>query len=338
MHGAKGLEAPIIFLPDTMQLPKPPETLLWTEREALPLWRPRAEFTVPVYTVEREAVRRRELQEYRRLLYVGLSRAQDRLYVCGWQTRIRRRRCAGTRSAAPGSPRSPPFEFDATALIGRDGWSGEGFRLAGAQTASPILESPAEIARLGRSLPSWVRKPPRPSPTRRSRCFRHGRARSSRPSSRRSGWAGTTVSSAGFSCTGYCRACPSCRPRSTRRRPAGFSRYRCTDSVARSRTSSAARRSRCFATRISPRFSARARKLKCRLSGWSRPVLSGQIDRLVVEETACWSSITRRCARRPRPSGGLTSLSVSSPSTGRLARIYPGHEIRCALLWTEGRG
>src|SRR5438132_9369608 len=87
VHGAKGLEAPVVFLPDTMALPKPPETLLWTEREGLPLWRPPRTQAVPLYVAEREALRRRQLQEYRRLLYVGLSRAQDRLYICGWQTR-----------------------------------------------------------------------------------------------------------------------------------------------------------------------------------------------------------------------------------------------------------
>src|SRR5205823_234070 len=79
VHGAKGLEAPVVFLPDTMQLPNPPDTLLWTERAGLPMWCPRRDLAVPVYAAERRAVRARQLQEYRRLLYVALSRAQDRL-------------------------------------------------------------------------------------------------------------------------------------------------------------------------------------------------------------------------------------------------------------------
>src|SRR5262249_8730002 len=87
VHGAKGLEAPVVFLPDTMQLPNLPDTLLWTEREELPLWCPRRDLSVPLYATERRALRARQLQEYRRLLYVALSRAQDRLYICGWQTR-----------------------------------------------------------------------------------------------------------------------------------------------------------------------------------------------------------------------------------------------------------
>jgi len=38
VHGAKGLEAPIVFLPDTLQLPDWPPRLLWSDDDALPLW------------------------------------------------------------------------------------------------------------------------------------------------------------------------------------------------------------------------------------------------------------------------------------------------------------
>src|SRR5262249_50663006 len=86
VHGAKGLEAPIVFLPDTTQLPDPRAKLLWTETDGLPVWRPHADFACARDTAERQALRRRDLQEYRRLLYVALTRAEDRLYLCGWET------------------------------------------------------------------------------------------------------------------------------------------------------------------------------------------------------------------------------------------------------------
>src|SRR5439155_22892958 len=57
-----------------------------------------------------------------------------------------------------------PFAFDTTARIGREGWSGEGLRLAGMQTAAPVLEPPAEPAASGRSLPPWVRALPPAEP------------------------------------------------------------------------------------------------------------------------------------------------------------------------------
>src|SRR5207245_1840396 len=56
-------------------------------RDALPLGRPPRGPALPFYAAERQGLRARQLQEYRRLLYVALSRAQDRLYICGWQPR-----------------------------------------------------------------------------------------------------------------------------------------------------------------------------------------------------------------------------------------------------------
>ncbi len=85
VHGAKGLEAPVVFLPDTMAVPDPRVALLWSEDE-LPLWKPPGDLAAVRYVTEKEAWRDRQMQEYRRLLYVGLTRAQDRLYICGWQT------------------------------------------------------------------------------------------------------------------------------------------------------------------------------------------------------------------------------------------------------------
>ncbi|HEX5454091.1 MAG TPA: double-strand break repair helicase AddA [Stellaceae bacterium] len=168
VHGAKGLEAPIVFLPDTMQLPDRRTGIVWGEADGLPLWRPRAAFDVPYFTAERDALRRRDLQEYRRLLYVALTRAQDRLYVCGWETRRPATEAphwhALCRAGWHGL--AAPFAFDARPLIGeREGWHGEGLRLEAVQIASPVREAaPSGALRRG-PLPAWVTAPPPPEPT-----------------------------------------------------------------------------------------------------------------------------------------------------------------------------
>jgi ATP-dependent helicase/nuclease subunit A len=165
VHGAKGLEAPIVFLPDTMQLPKPPQALVWSEAEGLPLWCPRQDLAVPFYARQRDALHARQLQEYRRLLYVALTRAQDRLYICGWQTRApRNENCWHTLCRTGLVEIAHPFAFDTAVLIGRDGWCGEGLRLTGPQTVSAAEERPAARARTAGSLPDWVRRPPPPEP------------------------------------------------------------------------------------------------------------------------------------------------------------------------------
>ncbi len=85
VHGAKGLQAPLVILPDTTALPKDDEPLLWADGEhgAVPIWCPHADLRCAGVTTLREAARARQTEEYNRLLYVALTRAEDRLVVCG---------------------------------------------------------------------------------------------------------------------------------------------------------------------------------------------------------------------------------------------------------------
>jgi ATP-dependent helicase/nuclease subunit A len=90
VHGAKGLEAPIVILPDTAGGHESSRTdpLIMLDgfegAARVPLWpAPRLKITREVET--RKAWRKDiELAEYRRLLYVAMTRARDELYVCGY--------------------------------------------------------------------------------------------------------------------------------------------------------------------------------------------------------------------------------------------------------------
>jgi ATP-dependent helicase/nuclease subunit A len=166
VHGAKGLEAPIVFVPDSMQLPDAQVRLLWGAEEGLPLWRPSGGLAAPLYEAERTAARRRDLQEYRRLLYVALTRAQDRLYVCGWQPGRASGEAANwyTLCRAGWTGLLAPFEFDSRPLIRDRGWTGEGLRLASAQTAPPNRDRVRAAAGLPMSAPGWADHPPPPEP------------------------------------------------------------------------------------------------------------------------------------------------------------------------------
>ncbi len=340
MHGAKGLEAPIVFLPDTMQLPKPSETLLWTDREALPLWRPRAEFTVSVYAAEREAVRRRELQEYRRLLYVGLSRAQDRLYICGWQTRNPPRDgCWHALCRAGLAEIATPFEFDATTLIGRDGWSGEGLRLIGVQTASPVLEVATDIAHPGGSLPSWVREPPPPEPDPPKPLFPSRASEAEPPVFSPLAVGGQDRFKRGLLVHRLLQGLPelpSEEHEGAARRFLALPAHglRAEEQEELRRETLAVLRHPDFAAIFSPGSQAEV-ALVGLVEGH---VLSGQIDRLVVEDNRVLV-VDFKTLRSPPPTEAevppvyLRQLALYRAA---LARIYPAHEIRCALLWTEG--
>jgi ATP-dependent helicase/nuclease subunit A len=91
VHGAKGLQAPLVILPDTTAPPPDEAAILWaTDPQTLrsvPIWSPRKEIRCVAAQRLRDGAARRRMEEYNRLLYVALTRAEDRLLVCGWQTR-----------------------------------------------------------------------------------------------------------------------------------------------------------------------------------------------------------------------------------------------------------
>ncbi len=136
VHGAKGLQAPIVFLPDTLQAPTRLPPLFWPDGAA-PLWSPRKAMDDPVAAAARQAAEAARDREYRRLLYVALTRAEDRLYVTGW---------AGRREAPDGcwyalirdglAGLAEPVAFDFDEL-GQPGWSGRGWRYETPQRATP---------------------------------------------------------------------------------------------------------------------------------------------------------------------------------------------------------
>ncbi|MDE0702597.1 MAG: double-strand break repair helicase AddA [Rhodospirillaceae bacterium] len=92
IHGAKGLQAPIVILPDTVRVPKTADRLLWPEivdgaaagtTDSLPLIAP-SEADADIRTMGfKDDAREARRQEYNRLLYVAMTRAQDALVVCG---------------------------------------------------------------------------------------------------------------------------------------------------------------------------------------------------------------------------------------------------------------
>ena len=84
VHGAKGLEAPIVFLPDNCQPPAQSSRQRVLISDYTLAWSSKATEKFESDT-ERQAARLNDdLEESRRLLYVALTRAKDRLYVGGY--------------------------------------------------------------------------------------------------------------------------------------------------------------------------------------------------------------------------------------------------------------
>ncbi|MGL5115012.1 MAG: 3'-5' exonuclease, partial [Beijerinckiaceae bacterium] len=88
VHGSKGLEARVVFMADVYARAvggaKSDRIVPLDHADpATAVWTPRKDDDPPEVTTAREALDAMTLAEHRRLLYVGLTRARDRLYLAG---------------------------------------------------------------------------------------------------------------------------------------------------------------------------------------------------------------------------------------------------------------
>ncbi len=129
VHGSKGLQAPIVILPDCASVPRPQELpqLQWDEETGLPCYiggkNPDAR-TLALYDKAVSAQR----QEYRRLFYVALTRAECELHLYGQHGRkpqqleeswhaLAQQALAPNVAAAPGQPLFFVDEIGAMPLV-----------------------------------------------------------------------------------------------------------------------------------------------------------------------------------------------------------------------------
>jgi len=167
VHGAKGLQAPVVFLPDTLQVPTQSDKLLWDEAAGLALWPPRRALEEETAGRLRAAAAQRQEQEYRRLLYVAMTRAEDRLYLCGWNTKqAAPEGCWYNLVTAGLAEVAEAVGFDFRLELGDDeGWQGSGWRLRTPQRAAPERDKAVtETVAPAEQVPDWALAPPRPEP------------------------------------------------------------------------------------------------------------------------------------------------------------------------------
>ncbi|GAB4395016.1 MAG: double-strand break repair helicase AddA [Kiloniellaceae bacterium] len=365
VHGSKGLEAPLVILPDTLQLPRPPDGLLWVEdgkaKPPLSVWGVKRDYDLPILGEARVATRRAQEQEYRRLLYVALTRAQDRLYVCGWLTR--NAPSAGNwyelvsnamgRLAEGGAADgwgAEAVDFDFTGAgpqdLGAEGWAGQGWRLARPQEVPVIVERAAPERSSAETpagaLPDWACRPAPPEPAPPQPLAPSRPAEEEPP----------TRSPLG--------------PDSGRRFRRGLLIHRLLQSLPDLPAEVRAAAGRTFlasplhdleeaqreeilaevlgvlqATELAPLFGPGSRA-EVPLAGLVETAagpqaIAGQVDRLLVEKNAV--SIIDFKSQRPAPERPedvpIIYLKQMAAYRALLAEIYPGRQIRCFLLWTD---
>ncbi len=339
VHGAKGLEAPIVILPDTMQVPRTGPRLLWPEGDEIPLWSPAARLDDGLAAATRAAARRAAEREYRRLLYVAMTRAEDRLYVAGWRTQRGVAGCwyelveRGLESLAPVAPISLP-----------GGLAGAGRRLESPQSvAAAAAGADALPPKPAPALPEWAKRPPAADPD-PPRPLAPSRPDGEEPAIR-----------------------SPTRPEDAARLKRGRLIHRLLQTLPelpRRRRSAAARRwlgrpvnglgaaeverleSEVLAVldhqEFAPLFGPGSRA-EVPLTGLIRARdgstrrIAGQVDRLLV--TAEEVLVLDYKSNRPAPTReeDVSPFYIKQMSAYRaiLQRIYPGRRVRCVLAWTE---
>ncbi|HTR86312.1 MAG TPA: double-strand break repair helicase AddA, partial [Reyranella sp.] len=171
VHASKGLQAPIVYLPDTTRVPRDNERLLSTPSGKTRLWLPRTDDANDAARLWRAESRDRSLEEQNRLLYVAMTRAEDRLYVAGW-IGVKRQdtgcwydRIAAGLAASAASDDKSRLQAQAKEFDFGEGWTGEGFELVN-QGKITIPEQQELALDATAPLPPWLAKsaPSEPDP------------------------------------------------------------------------------------------------------------------------------------------------------------------------------
>ena len=335
VHGAKGLEANIVFLPDTCGMPdgRNDPKLLWSDGPVpLALWPIRSVNDDPCCAAARETARRTREREYRRLLYVAATRARDRLYVCGWHAAKR----------PPGSWYdlvAPAFQAKANAISVTLPWQEAAQRLVVPQSGPFDADHLIRIETTVMSgAPAWTSgpapiepTPPRPlmpsrpeaEPSVRSPLGADDGARFKR---------GRLVHR-------LLQTLPDLPPET---RAAAASRYlaRPIHGLSPEQQQQIAREVLAIFDQpdLAPLFGAGCVAEVPVVGRLGERVISAQIDRLVV--TADCVLVLDYKTQRPVPPApkDVSSAYLSQMAAYRqaLAAIYPDRPIRCCLLWTDG--
>ena len=338
VHGAKGLQAPIVFLPDTLRPPVMQESLLWTD-DGLLLWSPTVGDMDSVSRRVRDEAQRAQEREYRRLLYVAMTRAEDRLYVCGWQTKrpTKLDACWHTLIKNALATVTGPVTDD---FLAADGTlpTAEILRLASPQTRdAKSTRGPTTAAPL-EPLPDWARRdPPReenpPRPLAPSRGATESAALSPLSGD------GRVRFQRGLIIHRLLQSLPDI-PSARRRAAAAAYLARPTwglDDLARAQIvdeTMAVLETPAFAPLFGPGSHA-----EVPLTGLvGTYAVSGQVDRLAVSATDVWIIDYKTNRPPPRAARDVDAAYVFQMATYRAALqvIYPRHRIHCVLLWTDG--
>jgi ATP-dependent helicase/nuclease subunit A len=347
VHGAKGLEAAVVFLVDTTSSPSDTQRLRLIQLSQngggeVVVWAGRKAEDCAVVATGRTAMLAETEDEYRRLLYVAMTRAADRLVVGGcmpgnmnsvrklcWYDLIDKGLAgSGLQAQTVETPDGPVKRY----TLAQDDEKPLGAAAPSATVAR--IELPSWLREAGETEPS-AHRPLRPSDS-SGAPGRHAEGGGSVAERSRAMQRGTLVHR-------LLQSLPDVTP--VRRREAAL-RFLARNADAWTEDERDALADNVMAVieepRFAPVFAAGSRpevSIVGRLAREGKPpiLVSGQIDRLVVTDAEVLIVDFKTNQAPPRTAADAPLAYVRQLALYRavLSKLYPRRAVRAALLWTE---
>ena len=343
VHGAKGLEAPIVILADTMTPPagpRPPRLLELPDGAMV--WAGRKDDDAPAVAVARQEALAEAENEYRRLLYVALTRAADLLIVGG---------ADGERQRPTGCwynlVREPLQPF----LVAEGEGDDKVFRYrkaGGAEIANRAPAAPGASKTDRIDIPLWLRQPappqaPRPQPLSPSSAFEEEIGRAFAHAAR-SAIERRKALARGRIVHRLMQSLPDIPPAARKDAIARYLKGAAADfspaeQMEMARQALAILDDQSFAEVFAAGSRAEVPivgRIAC--AGRAPIAVSGQVDRLAVTRDAVLMADYKTDAAAPRELAEVPRPYVAQLALYRavLGRIYPEKTIRAALVFTTG--
>ena len=331
VHGAKGLQAPVVILPDTVAGPRPVRDGLF-DLEGVPVWATARDRDTGALESARQRAADKDLREHRRLLYVALTRAQDRLVIAG--------AALGNQS---GGHHDASWYALCRSAAGRLGAEEQASGILAHGDPPPVLDTPGQIGgEADAPAPGWLSKP-----------------------ARLEGAARRSLSPSEIGHDGGPVLAPGDAGRKWRLRrgrlihellerlahlPAGSRSAAARDYLARQPDLEAGRRDEIAetvrATLADPGmariFSPAGRSevaIVGRGTGWPEGrFINGRVDRLVVSDEEVLIADIKTDRPAPDDESGVEPAYFEQMAAyaNVLEAAWPGRETRCAIVWTDG--
>jgi ATP-dependent helicase/nuclease subunit A len=344
VHGAKGLEAPIVILADTVTPPagpsqRQPKLLALPAGDAAPgapdrlIWAARKQDDSSLMATARTAAATAAEHEYRRLLYVAMTRAADRLIICGargekaipencWYKLVTEALAADAREVAADHGDGDVLRWSKTAD----------------EEAAPAAALPPRSAI---SLPGWLGQPAAPASNAKSISPSFDERASGQDSlarkDRQRAMARGTITHR------LLQSLPALAPE---RRVAAAQNYlaRAASQFSPDERDTMLRQAQTVID--DPRFAALfapGGRTEVSIAGnlvtdaGQKIVVNGQIDRLVVTESEVIIADYKTNRPAPRSPDAVPDSYRRQLALYRnvLMKVYPGRTVRCLLVWTD---